>query len=305
MTPSLAEGYESARRVTLHHAKSFSFASMFLSGAQRQGAFALYAFCRRLDDAIDESTDDDSRKALLVRSRELVEALFARQQVLDVPGFPRSELEALLDTCRRFSIPATPFLELIDGMEMDLTKRRYATWSELHTYCYRVAGVVGLMMAPLLGTTDARALRHAVDLGIGMQLTNIVRDVKEDLARGRVYLPQDELAAFGVTEADLRAGRVSEGLTRFLRLQLERSRSLYASAEHGVPFLRGFGPRRLVRLMASLYSGILDVIERRRFDVFTARASVSRLGKLWHLVKVVLTPGPRQSAAPALEGVTR
>jgi phytoene synthase len=300
MTTTLATGYESAREVTRHHAKSFYFSSIFLMGDQRRGAFALYAFCRRLDDAIDESTDDGARRALLGQARAMVDALFSRGELIDVPGFPRPELEALLDTCRRFGVPSTPFFDLIDGMEMDLTKARYASWNELHTYCYRVAGVIGLMMAPLLGTTDPRALRYAVDLGIGMQLTNILRDVREDLGRGRVYLPQDELAAHGVTEADLQRGQVTEGVARFLRVQLVRSRSLYSSAELGVPFLKGFMAQRLVRLMGSLYSGILDVIERRRLDVFSARASVSRLGKLWHLVKVLITPSPAPRPQPTL-----
>ncbi|MBL8910849.1 MAG: phytoene/squalene synthase family protein, partial [Archangium sp.] len=215
-----------------------------------------------------------------------------------VHPFLEIEQHALLDTVKRFHIPRQPFLDLIDGMEMDLTKHRYANWAELDLYCYRVAGVVGLMMAPLLGTTDPRALIHAADLGRAMQLTNILRDVKEDLARGRIYLPQDELTAAGVTDEQLRAGVITPSLEKFIRQQIDRARSLYASAAKGVPWLRGFGSMRVVRLMGSIYGGILDVIERRQLDVFSARASVSTGGKLWRLIKILFTPNPKPNPLP-------
>jgi phytoene synthase len=301
----LEAGYASARAVTRHHAKSFYFSSAILFGERRRGAFALYAFCRRLDDLVDQpqtQATPQKLQAALDAARDMVRALFERGEVKPVAPFVEAELHALADTVKRFQVPITPFLELIDGMEMDLTKHHYASWAELELYCYRVAGVVGLMMAPLLGTTDPQALKHAADLGKAMQLTNILRDVKEDLGRGRVYLPQDELAAAGVTELALREGRVTPQLEKFLRVQLDRSRALYASALKGVPWLRGFGSMRVVRLMASIYGGILDVIERRGLDIFTARASVSTAGKLWRLLKVVFTPNPPpvRADAPAL-----
>lgn len=287
MSTVLERGYASAKAITFRHAKSFSFASMVLAGPRRRGAFALYAFCRRLDDCVD-SSNDASRGVVLNRVRELLHALFDRGELVAVDGFPEAELAALRDTCTRFSIPKLPFLELVDGMEMDLTIDRYATWPELERYCYRVAGVVGLMMAPLLGTTDPAALGHAADLGRAMQLTNIVRDVKEDLARGRIYLPLAELAANGVTELELRRGEVTSGIAALLRLQTERARALYSSALQGVAWLPGFAGPLVVTLMASLYGGILDVVERRGFDVFRTRASVSLGGKLWRLVKALV-----------------
>jgi len=294
------QGYASARRVTAHHAKSFYFSSLVLFGQRRLGAFALYAFCRRVDDAIDESTDE-RRAETLARVREVIDALFDRGEVLDVPGFPPSELHALLDTCTRYQIPRTPFLELLAGMQMDLEQDRYRTWAQLDLYCYRVAGVVGLMMAPLLGTTDPVALRHAADLGRAMQLTNILRDVREDLGRGRVYLPQDELAACGVTEMDLRRGELTPGIRKLLTLQIDRARALYASAAQGIPWLSAFGGQRLVALMSSIYGGILDVIEARQLDVFSSRASVSLGGKVWRLLKVLFTSPTARSTPPALE----
>lgn len=303
---TLEQGYASAREVTRHHAKSFYFSSAVLFGVRRRGAFALYAFCRRLDDLIDEAgvVSSATKPELLNKARAMVHALFDRGEVTPIAPWPAAELHALLDTTRRFRIPITPFLDLIDGMEMDLVKSRYASWAELDLYCHRVAGVVGLMMAPLLGTTDPQALRHADDLGKAMQLTNILRDVKEDLARGRVYLPQDELAAAGVTEAQLAEGKLTPQLERFITQQIARARSLYASAALGVPWLTGFGSQRVVRLMGSIYGGILDVIEARKLDVFTARASTSRWNKLWRLLKVMLTPNP-PSATKALPAETR
>ncbi|MFT3713818.1 MAG: phytoene/squalene synthase family protein [Archangium sp.] len=292
---ALHSGYESARQVTRHHAKSFYFSSAILFGERRQGAFALYAFCRRLDDLVDHpetQATPEKLQAALDSARAMVNALFERGEIRPVHPFPENELLALHDTVKKFRIPATPFLELIDGMEMDLTKHRYANWAELELYCHRVAGVVGLMMAPLLGTTDPRALKHAADLGKAMQLTNILRDVKEDLARGRVYLPQDELISAGVTDDQLRAGIVTPAIEKFLRVQIDRSRALYASALQGVPWLRGFGSMRVVRLMASIYGGILDVIEQRKLDIFSARASVSTGGKIWRLIKVIFSANP-------------
>ena len=304
MSSLLEAGYESARQVTRHHAKSFYFSSAILFGERRRGAFALYAFCRRLDDLIDHpqtTATPEKLKQALDAARATLHDLYAPSPAGRGLGvrelFPEAELAALQDTVKRFGIAKQPFLDLIDGMEMDLTKHRYETWAELDLYCYRVAGVVGLMMAPLLGTTDPRALEHAADLGRAMQLTNILRDVKEDLARGRVYLPREELAAAGVTEDALRAGVVTPPLEQLLRQQIARARSLYASAAQGVPFLRGFGSMRVVRLMGSIYGGILDVIEQRRLDVFSARASVSPLGKLWRLLKVLVTPNPSVRAA--------
>lgn len=289
----VAQGYASARAVTRHHAKSFYFSSVALVGARRRGAFAIYAFCRRLDDLVDQSeADPKALPGLLEEARGLIEALFVRGTVKAVQPWPEHELVAFLDAVQRFGLVQQPFLDLVAGMEMDLTKQRYASWAELDLYCYRVAGTVGLMMAPLLGTTNPVALTHAADLGRGMQLTNILRDVKEDLGRGRVYLPADELSAHGITDADLAKGVVDDRIRKFLQVQIARARGFYASAMQGVPYLRGFGSMRVVRLMSSIYGGILDVIEERDYDVFTARVSLPTRRKVARLAAVMLTPNP-------------
>lgn len=293
--PALGRGYASAREVTKHHAKSFYFSSISLFGARRRGAFALYAFCRRLDDLVDQpGTDRRQLPRLLDQSRELVHTLFTKGDIKPLNPWPEDELHAFRDTIDRYSITRQPFLDLIDGMEMDLTIDRYRTWAELDLYCYRVAGTVGLMMAPLLGTAHPTALRHAADLGRAMQLTNILRDVREDLGRGRLYLPQEDLETCKVTEADLHNGTLNDHTRALIALQINRARALYASAQQGVPWLSGFGSQRVVRLMGEVYGGILDVIEERNLDIFSARASLPTSRKLLKLAKVLLTPNPRQ-----------
>jgi 15-cis-phytoene synthase len=296
----VARGYAQAERVTRHHAKSFYFASILLFGMRRRAAFALYAFCRRLDDMVDVADGADQGAVpeglaeRLVRARRAVAELYVETPELADPRLPPpatratggegpwdvAELAALVDCIRRFRVPELPMQELISGMEMDLTKRRYDSWAELDLYCYRVAGVVGLMMAPMLGCREEWALGPAADLGRAMQLTNILRDVKEDLERDRVYLPLDELAAFGLSVEDLRAGVVDERWRGFMRHQIARARTYYARAASGIPALGGFGCQRMVRLMGSIYGDILRVIEERDYDVFSGRASVPGSRKL-------------------------
>ncbi len=209
------------------------------------------------------------------------------------------ELAAFQDTVERFRIPQAPFQELINGMEMDLTQSRYASFDALRLYCYRAAGVVGLMMTHVLGFDDERCLPFAADLGIAMQLTNVLRDVNEDWLRGRVYLPTDELSGFGLSEADLtrfvageREANAWARWRRFMAFQIARARAFDARAQVGISHLTGFGSQRVVRLMSSVYGGILGAIERQADDVFVARARVPMGRKLAIAAKVMLTSGP-------------
>jgi phytoene synthase len=165
-------------------------------------------------------------------------------------------------------------------MEMDLDVTRYADFAELDRYCYRVAGVVGLMMTHVLGCRSDRCLPNALALGTAMQLTNILRDIAEDYRMGRVYLPQDELRRFGVEESDLARGRVDDRFRVLMRFQIERARHYYEESEAGIPWLIGDSSRLTVRVMGRLYGGILGAIERQDYDVFRARARVSTPRKL-------------------------
>lgn len=278
---SIRAGYRSARAVTRHHAKSFWFASHALFGARRRGAFALYAFCRRLDDVVDApGADRAALPARLDHARALIRNLYRPAENLPWPAWPEGELAALRHTVQRFEVPEQPLHDLVAGMEMDLSKHRYADANELDLYCYRVAGTVGLMMAPLLGCDDPRALTAAAELGHAMQLTNILRDVGEDLARGRIYLPADSLAAYDLTEADLQRGTVDARWRALMGAQIARARGLYAQGFAGLCALRGFGAQTMVRVMAAVYGGILAAIERAEFDVFTRRVHVPLSGKL-------------------------
>lgn len=307
-------GYARAKALTRHHSKSFFFSSVALFGARRRGAFALYAFCRRLDDLVDgDNAGDGSVQLPAAGPDALAQRLaLARSAVASLytggtdgpwhalPWHP-AEVAAFRDTVRRYRVPERPFQELISGMEMDLTRTSYDSFEALHLYCYRVAGVVGEMMTPVLGHADDRCLPFAADLGVAMQLTNILRDVKEDLTRGRLYLPTAELEAFGLARAQLEAwaggGRRSEAedaaWRRFMQFQIARARSYYQRAQFGVPDLRGFGSQRLVRLMGSVYGGILEAIEALGYDVFSTRARVPLLGKVGRALAVLLTPNPR------------
>jgi 15-cis-phytoene synthase len=270
------EGYRRALALTRAHAKSFHVASFALGGARRRGAVALYAFCRRLDDLVDEPSGATSDLPMrLGLARALVSAVHAPEPPADVPApWHADEIAALRDTVRRFAIPEAPFQELVDGVEMDLTVRRYPTFAALERYCYRVAGTVGLMMTPVLGFADPAALGPAADLGRAMQLTNILRDVAEDLGRDRVYLPQDELRAAGLDDDFLRRGRPDDRFRDFMRAQVARARAYYARSRAGIPYLTSARSRRTVALMAALYGDILRVIEAQDYDVFRARAVV-------------------------------
>lgn len=270
------EGYRRARRLTRAHAKSFSLAAWALPPARRDAARALYAFCRRLDDLVDTATSTAELPERLAEAHAIIAALHgnARRPTLREP-WDAAELIALGDAIRRFDIPQAPMHDLVRGVEMDLTRRRYPDFAALDVYCFRVAGTVGLMLTPVLGYDHPGALRAAVDLGRAMQLTNILRDVREDLERGRIYLPQNELAAFGVTEADLARGSTTPRVRRLMAWQIARARRCYGRARAGIRHLQGFRSRLTVRLMANVYADILCVIERRGYDVFHARAVVS------------------------------
>ncbi len=323
MNALVRQGYRNAKAVTRLHARSFSFASVLLLGARRRAAFALYAFCRRLDDLVDHG--DDGSEILshrLARARALIASLYVDAPHLADPtrgpvraravgdladgAWDAAELAALRDTIQRFAVPEQPFQDLVSGMEMDVAGHRYASFADLELYCYRVAGTVGIMMAPVLGTSDARATAAAADLGRAMQLTNILRDVREDLARGRVYLPEDELAAFGLAREDLARGVVDDRWRAFMRCQIARARAYYARAAAGVQWLTGFGTRRMVKLMGTLYGGILGDIEARGHDVFSGRAHVPLTAKLRYAAatlfrpRTVLPPPPEVPPIPLL-----
>lgn len=270
-----------AQGVCRRHAKSFYFASHVLPRPKRLRAYAVYSFCRFADDTVDLAFDRSGADlvAEVARLKSLLDAIYGEGPLED------RRFEAFRFTVRDCSIEKSLFHELLDGISMDLVKHRYRDWPELETYCYKVASVVGLMMCGVFGVSDPEARRHAVAMGTAMQLTNILRDVKEDLDRGRVYLPREDLDRFGVSEADLTAGRVTPGFQDLMRFEIARAWDYYRQGEEGLRFIPDDGSRYCARTMALLYSRILNRIEARRYDVFSGRASVSKAGKLWLVLK--------------------
>jgi len=257
-----------ARRILAHHSKSFAFAGRLLPAWCRDDAAALYAWCRRCDDAVDGPRDMAMRAAAVAKLRVELARIYGAGVESD------SVLAGFQEIVRRHAIPRRWAEDLVDGMAMDVGTVRYRTFDQLLLYCYRAAGTVGLMMAHIMGVRDPLALRRAADLGIAMQLTNICRDVAEDGARDRIYLPADVLE--GCRRLRDPGGEVGRAVAELLR----RADDFYASADAALPAL----PLRCaigIRAARLIYADIGRVIARRHFDVRAGRAVVSRGRKTW------------------------
>ncbi|MEM6313267.1 MAG: phytoene/squalene synthase family protein [Planctomycetota bacterium] len=272
--------YDAAEAICRRHAKSFHFASYFLPKAKRRHAFAVYAFCRSVDDAVDSVGTDDEKHAKLAEFDGVLDALYAGKIPTALRGEARWALEAFAHTVHVCEIERERFDELLTGVRMDLTQTRFADWLALEKYCYHVAGCVGLIMCRVFGLRETSAEKNAVALGNAMQLTNILRDVREDWERGRLYLPLDELERFGVTEADVAAGRVDEDWAGLLDYQIGRAKELYRTGAAGIDKLPDDGSRRTASVMAVVYGGILDKIEQAGYDVFSRRIALTTPQKL-------------------------
>jgi len=254
---------------------SFYYSFLVLPAAKRQAIVAVWDFCRAVDDAVDEAPAENS-EAEVRRWREEVARCFDGGQ----PQTPQGR--ALQPLIAQFNLPRSAFEALIEGVEMDLHGRRYETFEELYEYCIRVASAVGLMCVQIFGCQDPGSRQYAIDLGVALQLTNILRDVPKDLALGRVYLPLQDLARFGVSEGDLGAEAMHAGhgvrsphVKALLAFEAERARQYYARADAALPRPDA---RRLIaaRIMGNIYRGILDRIERGRYDVFSGVMRVPR-----------------------------
>jgi phytoene synthase len=260
--------WDRCKEIAREHGRSFFLASQCLPRERRRAIHATYAYCRLADDTIDHAHDGPEAAACQLDWWE---------EQLDHPTDPVAV--AFAEARATYGVPVTPARELIEGLRMDLSNRRYANWDELNRYSYCVAGTVGLLVAPILGCRDPEALPKAATLGIAMQLTNILRDVAEDAERGRLYLPLDEIAAFGCDPDAILAGQPGPRFRELMAFQIDRARTLYAEAYPGVSSLNSAG--RLATLTAShFYAGILTEIERLDYDVFQTRARVSTSRKL-------------------------
>jgi len=291
---ALRRSYAQAEAATAHWARSFYFASRFLPGAKRRAIFALYDYCRTADNLVDARGD---RPETLVRQD--LAALADQVRSIHAGGAAPPRWLALADTLKRFPVPLSPMLELLDGVAMDLEPVAFDDYPALERYCYLVAGVVGLMLGPVLGAEADRFTEPGIGLGKAMQLTNILRDVGEDLDRGRIYLPADELGRFGVDRAMLERREVTPEFRELMRFQIARARGLFDQADVVVSLFPNDGSRLTVRLLQRTYAGILGAIERNRYDVFRRRAYVGTAGKVailgreWVRERVSLLAGSR------------
>ena len=252
---------------------SFYYSFMFLPANRRRAITALYAYCREVDDVVDECQDPQIAATKLAWWRTELDRLYAGR-----PEHPVTQ--ALLPVLAEFNLPQEQLLEIIDGMEMDLQQSRYLDFTALSLYCYRVASVVGLLAAEIFGFQERGTQKYAHDLGMAFQLTNIIRDVGEDARRGRVYLPLDELKRFNVPLADILNSTYSDNFRKLMEFQIERAEQYYAQAMSQLPA----ADRKTQRpglVMAAIYRAVLDEIKRDGCQVLSQRTSLTPIRKLW------------------------
>ena len=278
--PALRESYELCRQLNAEHGKTYYLATLLLPPAKRPYVHALYGFARYADEIVDdlESTLTETEKAhqLNVWGDEFL-AKFDSGQTDDPVCL------AVLDTVRRWRIPREHFEAFLHSMTMDLTVTEYQTYEDLYEYVYGSAAVIGLQMVPILEPTNQEAYKFATDLGVAFQLANFIRDVGEDLERGRVYLPLKELAQFGVSRADLEARIATPEIKSALKFQIARVRQLEESSRAGIAML-GAPAQPCIETARILYCGIVNAVEDIDYEVFDKRAAVS----LWRRLKVAL-----------------
>ncbi|EXB87348.1 Phytoene synthase [Morus notabilis] len=274
----LEEAYERCRNICAEYAKTFYLGTLLMTEERRRAIWAIYVWCRRTDELVDGPNAVYMSSEVLERWEERLQDIFN--------GRPYDMLDAALtDTVFKFPLDMKPFQDMIEGMRMDTRKCRYANFQELYLYCYNVAGTVGLMSVPIMGISPEslmsvkRVYDSALYLGIGNQLTNILRDVGEDAMRGRVYLPQDELAQFGLSDKDVFSRKVTNRWRDFMREQITRARFYFNLAEEGASQLDK-ASRWPVWSSLLLYREILDAIEENDYDNFSKRACVGRTKKL-------------------------
>ncbi|KAM7515930.1 hypothetical protein LguiA_005513 [Lonicera macranthoides] len=274
----LSEAYDRCCEVCAEYAKTFYLGTMLMTPERRRAIWAIYVWCRRTDELVDGPNASHITPSALDRWESRLENLYK--------GRPFDMLDAALsDTVAKFPVDIQPFRDMIEGMRMDLRKSRYKSFDELYLYCYYVAGTVGLMSVPVMGiapesqATTESVYNAALALGIANQLTNILRDVGEDARRGRVYLPQDELAQAGLSDEDIFAGKVTEKWRNFMKKQIARARMFFDEAEKGVTELSS-ASRWPVWASLLLYRQILDEIEANDYNNFTRRAYVSKPKKI-------------------------
>lgn len=268
MTPS-----EYCQEKAAKSGSSFYYAFLFLPPERRLAITALYAFCREVDDVVDECTDPSIARIKLAWWRNQIDAMFQGK-----PEHPVTQ--ALAPFLKSFDITQSRMIAIIDGMEMDLDQTRYLDWSGLEKYCWHVAGVVGELSAGIFGYEDPATLQYASKLGIAFQLTNIIRDVGDDARRGRIYLPISDLQHFGVRAADVLNSQYSENFSALMSFEATRARGLYLEAINALP-KRDRRAQRPGLMMAAIYHALLNEIEDEKWQVLDQRISLTPIRKFW------------------------
>jgi 15-cis-phytoene synthase len=268
---NLAADFDRCASITRKSSSNFYYAFKLLPAPRRRALYATYAFCRFVDDIADDERVRDPG-ALLRRWREELDRVYNGEPT-------RAISRALADSVRRFSIPRRYFEEIIDGVEMDLSRNRYRTFEELRLYCYRVASAVGLICIEIFGYRNPQARNYAENLGVAFQLTNIIRDVREDAERGRIYLPLEDLEHFAVTEEEVLQSRHSDRFERLMEFEAQRAREFYRIAERALP------PEDRTSLLTAeamrlIYSALLHRIEKSRYRVMDGKLRLSAPLKL-------------------------
>ena len=298
---ALPDAYAWAKEYTKERAKNFYYAFAILPQAKRDAIYAAYAFSGYVDDIADELTDRGEQERQLAEARERLAACYRGERA----GALFTALGGAVDT---YAIPQQFFSDLVNGVEMDFTKNRYETWDELYSYCYHVASMVGLICTSVFGTKPhPLAKQFAVDMGIGLQIVNIMRDVREDAERDRVYFAAEDLAAHGLTADDILACTYDERFAAMMQQQGKRARAYFRRGNRLLPLL-DLRSRMCVNVMQGVYFDILKRIEQRNYDVLSERVSLSSrekmasIGKLW-VQAALIRPSNGTSAAPAAGGI--
>lgn len=318
---AISASYASCRRVTRRAASNFVPCFLVLPRGKRRAMHALYAFMRHTDDLADNRRPVDARRQDLARWRAMLDEVFSANAEGRIAAKPKppsaapgifdphgsSEwhrrhasgtrlLPALADAVHRFAIPTEHLYTVIDGVEMDLAQRYYKTFDELAEYCHRVASAVGLACIHIWGFRGDQAMDRARKCGLALQLTNILRDLREDAERGRIYLPLEDLDRCGYSPEDLTAGVVDERFSRLMMLQIDRVRRFYRQGAELIRWLEPDG-QRIFGMMTSIYHRLLEELERRQDEIFVRRIGLSRWQKLAITARWALLP-PRRSALP-------
>lgn len=276
VAPGLDAAYEHCRKINAHYGKTYYFSTRFFPADVRPAVHALYAWVRYPDEWVD----NPNGLTVAEQADKLRQWRDATADAIKTGSSGHPVLAAWADSARRYEVPAKYMCDFLDAMEMDLTVARYETFDDLQKYTYGSASVVGLMMCRIVGCNDPDSVSYASALGLGMQLTNFLRDIGEDYReRGRIYLPLEDMERFGVSEDDIRRGLVTENIVALLRFEIARTREIYEHADAGIPYLPLYA-QLPVRLARVLYSRILEKIEQNRYDVFSKRARVPTWEKM-------------------------